>query len=259
MQTSPDPQSRAVRSIEDAIAHLADALVEIDRIPAHDRSTIGSVAHAMNNYLTVTEATLDLLSHALEGHQDPEVATWLTGLRHLGSMMQHAIGRLLYASSADDFPLKPEYVDLAKLMERACVYYRPIAEGKRLRLRASKVGEVPMAWADRVAVAVIADNLLSNAVKFSNPGGEITVQTQPGPGGVMCSVRDQGLGLSQLEQSRLFQRGVTMGPAATASEPSSGFGLALSRELVDRMGGRLWCDSEKGLGATFTFRLPYHP
>jgi signal transduction histidine kinase len=212
----------------------------------------------MNNYLSVSEATLGLIEHALGDHPDKEVARWLDGLRHLGHLMQHTVGRLLRASTPAEFPLKPESVDLPLLMQRACNYYQPSAGQKQLQIVCRAVGDVPPVWADRVAVAVVADNLLSNAVKYSNPGGEIVVQVSPGPGGAVCSVRDHGRGLTAIEQSRLFQRGVNVGPAPTGGEPSTGFGLAIARELIDRLGGRLWCESEPGRGACFSFRLPYH-
>jgi signal transduction histidine kinase len=260
--SQPDPRSQVAQSIEQAIAYLADALVELDSIPAHDSSTIGFVAHAMNNYLSVTDATLALLRHALRDYPDAEVARWLEGLRHLGSMMHHTIGRLVRATSTEDFPLKPDYMNLPRLMERACDHYRVKAAQQQLEIRCRTVADIPPTWGDAVAVAVVADNLLSNAVKFSHPGGEILVQILPGPGGVVASVRDNGPGLSFLEQTRLFQPHLT--PASpitpgTPNAPSQGYGIRIAKGLIDRMGGRLWVESEEGRGACFFFRLPYHP
>jgi signal transduction histidine kinase len=255
---SPSPEhSNVALSIEHAIAYLAEALDELDRLPSRDPSTVGFFAHVMNNYLTLTDGTVGLLEKALRDHSNREVATWLAGLRHLGTLMHHALGRLLHASPTEDFPLKPEEVNLPLLMERVCEYYRPSAGRKQLEIACRSIGEVPTVWVDRVAVAVVADNLMSNAVKFSNPAGQIVVQILPGPGGVVCSVQDNGRGLTPLEQVRLFQPASRPGPPPTAGEPSSGFGLAIAKELVDRMGGRLWSESESGRGACFSFRVPY--
>ena len=253
--SAPDPRTQAVDSIETAIANLAEALDHIDHIPSTDRSRIGFVAHAMNNYLSVAEATLGLLGNALREHPDPEVARWIDGLRQIGGLMHHTIGELIRTAEPAEFPLKFDYVDLPLLMERASDYHRRRADQNRVTIVVRTVGEVPPAWADRVAVAVVAANLLSNAVKHSNPGDEVLVQILPGPGGVVVSVRDHGPGLSAHEQARLFQR--PTGPAATA-KGQNGFGLALAREFIERMDGRLWVESEPGRGACFFFRLPYH-
>lgn len=252
-------RENSVRSIEVAIVHLSEALTELDRMPVGDQSAVGFVAHALNNYLSVADATLDLLTGVLHDYPDPEVASWLGGLRHLGMQMQHTVSRLVHASTVADFPLRAEWLDLARLMKRACEYYRRAAEAKHLEIVCRETGEIPPAWADRVAVAVVVDNLLSNAVKFSHPDGQIVVEIQPGPGGVVCSVRDAGPGLTAAEQWQLLQRGLLDGPAPTGGEPSHGYGLSIVKELLGRMGGRVWVDSAPGQGACFSFSVPYRP
>ena len=254
--SAPDPRTQAVDSIETAIANLAEALDHIDHIPALDRSSVGFVAHALNNYLSVAEATLGLLGNALRDHPNPEIARWIEGLRQIGGLMHHTVSQLIRTSEAAEFPLKFDYVDLPLLMQRACDYHRRRADQTRVTIVCRAVAEIPSAWADRVAVAVVADNLLSNAVKHSNPGDEVLVQILPGPGGVVVSVRDHGPGLSAAEQARLFQRSPRSGVRANGQSP--GFGLAIAREFVERMEGRLWVESEPGRGACFFFRLPYH-
>jgi signal transduction histidine kinase len=254
-----DPQvnkARVVEAIEDAIADLDNAILELDRLPALDVSAIGLVAYALNSYVTVADATLALLMQALDEHPNPDVATWLVGLRHAGVLMQHTVGRLLTATRPDDFPLKPEYVDVTTLIERACDYYRRAVAAKPLEIVCRSVGEVPPAWADRVALAAVVDRLLSNAVEVSASGATIVVQVLAGPGGVVCTVCDAGPTLTHLEQSQLFD------PDAIAnleSEPTRGarFGLIVAKDLVDRMNGRLWSDAEPGQGMCLSFRLPY--
>ena len=254
--TTADPRLLVAESIGNAIVELSDALAELDRMPVNDTSTIAFVAHAMNTYLSVSEATLDLIHQAVADRPGGELATWLDGLRHLGHMMHHTVGRLLHVSTPEKFPLKYEYVNLSVLMERACHYHRQKARERQLEIVFRALGDVPSAWADRVAVAVVADNLLSHAIRVSEPGGEIVVQVMPGPGGVVCSVRDHGPELTQLEQAAIFHRGA--GSPSKAGEQPVGFALPIAKELIDRMGGRLWAESERGKGTCLFFRLPYH-
>lgn len=256
--TIREARENTVRSVENAIAHLADALTELDRMPVGDQTT-GFVAHALNNYLSVADATLYLLSEVLHDHPDREVAVWLSGLRHLGRQMQHTVTRLVHPATAADFPLRAEWIDLPQLMTRACDYYRRAADAKQLEIICRPMGAIPPAWADRVGVAVVVDNLLSNAVKFSRPAGIILAQIQSGPGGVVCSVRDAGPGLTPAQQTQLLQKGLHDGPAPTGGEPSNGYGLLIVKELVGRMGGRVWVESEPGRGACFSFSVPYRP
>lgn len=256
---SPNSHSTLMVSIERAVAHLADALMELDRIPAGDKATIGFAAHAMNNYLSVSEATLELLGNALRDHPNPDVKRWLDGLNQVSKRMHHSLSRLVNASAPQDFPVKLEALDAIPLMRRACDYYRRSAEEKRLAIAFRGAAETPPIWADTVAVAVIADNLLSNAIKYSHPGGTITVDVQSAPGGVVCSVCNQGTPMTPSEMAQVFRSGLSRGrPSPTAGEPSHGYGLTIAKELVDRMGGRIWVDSDHEKGTCFFFSLPYH-
>ena len=110
-----------------------------------------------------------------------------------------------------------------------------------------------MVWGDRVAIAVVADNLLANAVKVSPPHSTIAVQLMAEPGYAVCTVRDAGRGLSTDEQQQLFHKDM---PARAENPDGVGFGLAIAHEFVRRMDGELWCESEPGNGARFSFKLP---
>ena len=254
--TTTESLTHVVHSIEEAKTNLNRALAELDQLPAFDASTVGFVAHAMNNYLTITDATVSLLSHELRSYQNRDVGIWLDGLRHTAALMHHTIGRLLRASTPSQFPLKPDHVSVQVLMQRACEYYTRMAERKQLKITSTAIGDVPPAWADRVAVAVVADNLLSNAVKFSKMGDSIEVQVMADPDGVVCSVRDHGPGMSEFEQKRFLQRMAVLGSAVDNHEPA-GYGLRICKEFIDRMGGKFWIESEPGRGTCISFRLPY--
>jgi signal transduction histidine kinase len=110
-------------------------------------------------------------------------------------------------------------------------------------------------WADRVALAVVAENLLSNAVQFSRRHGTVDLQIMSEPGYVVCSVRDSGPGLTPDQLQRVFDRPLPAN-APPHAEAQVGFGLAMAREFVRRMEGKLWGESEVGHGACFSFRLP---
>jgi signal transduction histidine kinase len=114
-------------------------------------------------------------------------------------------------------------------------------------------------WADRIAVAAVLDNLISNAIKYSPSGTTIDVHVRSEGETVVCAVRDSGPGLSPEDQARLFQRGVRLTPKPTAGEPSTGYGLAVAKELVEGLHGQIWCESTLGQGSVFSFRLPAKP
>jgi len=251
-----DARARVTTSIEDAKSDLDRALAELQQLQTFDPARVGFVAHALNNYLTVTLITMEMLSRALADHQNPEVRTWVDGVQHATHVMKYTVGKLLQVSAPGDFPLKLEGVNVVVLMDRACQYFEGIARHKGIDVSYRVVGDVPLVLADRIGLAVVAENLISNAVKFSSAGTTVHVEVASEPGHVVCSVCDQGPGLSADDQARLYQKGVTLSAVPTAGEPSTGFGLALAKAFVERMDGTLWCESEPGHGARFSFRIP---
>ena len=80
-----------------------------------------------------------------------------------------------------------------------------------------------------------------------------------GPNEVVCHVQDEGPGLSAEDQAQLFRRGVRLTPRPTGGEASSGFGLAIAKDLIEQLGGRIWCESTLAHGARFSFSLPTGP
>ena len=251
-----DVKAQVAAAIVQARENLERALSELESLPSFDPSAVAFAAHALNNYLTVTGGTIELLLAALTAHPDPQIHTWLEGLYHVTTLMTHTVNRLMSATVPQEAALRFEPVALPVLVQRLCNYYQRVADRKQLHILYSSSGEVPQAWTDRVAVAAVLDNLLSNAVKYSPPGRRIWVQVQGDRTSASCSVQDAGPGLSQEEQARLFQRGVRLSPLPTGGEPSTGYGLAVAKELIEQLGGTIWCVSTPGQGACFSFRLP---
>jgi signal transduction histidine kinase len=99
-------------------------------------------------------------------------------------------------------------------------------------------------------------NLVENAVKYSPEGGRVEVRVEAVVTGVRFTVADQGLGIPAAEQARIFDKFHRLDPGMTRGVGGTGLGLYISRELVTRMGGRIWVTSTVGRGSSFCFELP---
>jgi signal transduction histidine kinase len=244
-------------AISRAKADLEQALGTLEKIPSFDAASVAFAAHALNNFLSVTAAVTDLLRLSLTDYPDPEVQDWLENLKRTTRMMTHVVAKLMNDATMRNKPeLTFENFDLSRLVRRACMYYQHLADRKHITIKTELNSDQSAAWGDRVAVAAVLDNLFSNAVKYSNHGGEIRVRIDRDPGTIKCSVQDSGPGLSAQDQARLFQKGVTLSSVPTDNETATGYGLAVAKELIDLLGGSIWCESQLGQGACFSFRLP---
>jgi PAS domain S-box-containing protein len=114
----------------------------------------------------------------------------------------------------------------------------------------------PPVAADRDRVRQVLVNLVENAIKYSPDGGPIQVGVQPAEGAICFYVRDEGLGIPADEQARIFEKFYRLDPEMTRGIGGTGLGLYICSELLERMDGRIWVESQEGVGSTFSFELP---
>jgi PAS domain S-box-containing protein len=114
-------------------------------------------------------------------------------------------------------------------------------------------------YADSDKLRQVLANLVSNAVKYSFGRGRVDVQLEQRATQVRIMVRDQGVGIPQAEQQRIFEKFYRLYPNMTRGVGGTGLGLYICRELVRRMGGSIWVESSEGVGSTFFLELPLAP
>jgi PAS domain S-box-containing protein len=112
-------------------------------------------------------------------------------------------------------------------------------------------------FADINMLLSVIRNLASNAVKFTPKGGKIIISAKvTGDHHVELSIRDSGIGMSSSMVENLFRLDVQTSRKGTEGEPSTGLGLILCKDFIEKHGGKIWVESEEGKGSTFRFTLP---
>jgi PAS domain S-box-containing protein len=182
---------------------------------------------------------------------------WGGLIRSSGQHMLDLIDEILDLSSAELGQLRVASVrmDLAEVVRACLVQLSQVAEPAQIRLVDSLPAHVLAVTADARRVRQVVQNLLSNAIKYGRPGGRVTVSAHIGNCEVALRVQDDGIGMDTTQLQRLFTPFDRLGAEATAVQ-GSGLGLALSRRLVELMGGRIEAQSRPGEGSLFTVTLP---
>jgi signal transduction histidine kinase len=146
-------------------------------------------------------------------------------------------------------------IDAGTLIEQVVASFRdaPQASGRELVL--ARNGPLPL-LADAEALELAVWNLLDNAVKYSPPGTEVRIELSTVDGRARIAVRDQGLGISLEEQTRLFRKFERGERARSLGIKGTGIGLAMVDHIVRAHGGRVEVQSAAGTGSTFTILLP---
>jgi signal transduction histidine kinase len=109
--------------------------------------------------------------------------------------------------------------------------------------------------ADKEKIRAVIQNLLENAVKYSMQNGSVTVQVYDRDGFVYVSVKDSGIGIPKDQQAYIFNKFYRARNAARVEANGSGLGLFIAKNIIERHGGTITCDSDEGKGTTFTFSI----
>ncbi|HET7685232.1 MAG TPA: ATP-binding protein [Candidatus Limnocylindria bacterium] len=181
-------------------------------------------------------------------------------IRRAGRHLLELINEVLDISRIDQgsLTISVETVAVRECVDEVTSFIAPLAAERDITVEVAATDCGSWVMADRQRLRQVLLNLLSNAVKYNVHGGRITVSCERIDDRVRLSVADTGPGIPLLSQPRLFQPFDRLGAEATEVE-GSGIGLALSRALVDAMGGAIGVDSQPGLGSTFWVEFPSTP
>jgi PAS domain S-box-containing protein len=213
-----------------------------------------SVSHDLKAPLRGIDGYSQLLEEAYRERLDEEGRTFLGNIRHGVAQMHELIEDLLAYSRMERRSLDQTSFDLLTLVRAVAEEFSPeVAErGAMLRI------EVPVltVHVDRDGLAIVLRNLLGNALKFSSnampPVIEIGARSETEK--AILWVRDNGIGFDMKFHDRIFE--IFSRLQRAEDYPGSGVGLALVRKAMQRMGGRVWAESEPDKGATFYLELP---
>jgi PAS domain S-box-containing protein len=167
------------------------------------------------------------------------------------------VNDILLANQLDvgSLELRNEVFDPVDLVERVVEAARAHAPSS-ITIEVESLGPTRAVASDRDRVRQVLVNLVENAIKYSPEGGRIEVGVAPSERMVRFYVRDEGLGIPEDERDRIFEKFYRLDPNMTAGIGGTGLGLYICNELVRRLGGRIWVESNEERGSTFSFVVP---
>lgn len=241
--------ARLYRSAEEAVA-LRDQFLAI-------------ASHELRTPLSVVRGHWELVSRRLGAVSIDDLGRREqidTSMRRLGAgieQLQRLVDDLLDVNRTGGrtMELHLSQMDLATLA-RDVVEGLP-DEAARRRVRVDVPAQPVVGYWDRARVAQVVSNLVTNAVKYSPPEGEIVLAVSEIGPIARIAVQDSGIGIAEDQLDAIFEPFVRAPNATSQHYPGLGLGLAVSREIVIRLGGRMWAESAgEGHGATFVAELP---
>jgi PAS domain S-box-containing protein len=220
------------------------------------------VNHELRRPITNQVLALDFLKDELAGKLTTEQQEILNSALTAATGMTRMVEDLLEVTRAETgkLSIKPEATDLAALSGDLVTGLLPSAKEKGLQLVLTAGDGLPRVMADPARVRQIMGNLIDNAFKFTPEGGKVELalrRSAAQPSMAQVSVSDTGQGMAKADLERIFDRLYQTSNISRKGMKGLGLGLHICKMLVEGQGGRIWVESEKGKGSTFSFTLPF--
>ncbi|MBA0053113.1 two-component sensor histidine kinase [Streptomyces sp. AJS327] len=238
---------------------LVEDMTEARRIEAVRRDFVANVSHELKTPV----GALSLLSEAvMDASDDPEAVERFAGrMQSESTRLTSLVQELIDLSRVqNDDPLEDaESVAVDDLVDEAIDRCRQTADNKHITLVAGGTGGLYV-WGNRGQLAAALGNLVENAVNYSPARTRVGIagRRTAAPGGdlIEIAVTDQGIGISERDRDRIFERFYRVDPARSRATGGTGLGLAIVKHVAASHGGEVTVWSAEGQGSTFTLRLP---
>ena len=242
------------RGLVSGSIHVARDITQRKKAEQLKDEFAGMVSHELKTPLTVIIGALAVA--ATDGISPEESSALIRDAASSADTLAGIVDNLLELSrfQSDRLDLNSEPVDIArlalgvtqKLQHKTSIHHISI----------DIPGDIPSVIIDRIRIERILNNLVENAIKYSPDGGEIRVSGARQDSQLVIGVSDQGIGISEADQLKLFQRFERLHMPDKQAIPGLGLGLRVCRILVEAHSGKIWVESAPGRGSTFFFTIP---
>jgi signal transduction histidine kinase/YesN/AraC family two-component response regulator len=231
----------------------AKKLKELDQAKS---TFFANISHEFRTPLTLILNSLSDRMATVKGFDDKNEQQQLQVMHRNAKRLLNLVNQLLDLSKLEgrQMKLSPANVNLTELLTVTHVSFSSLSSSRDIDFSLSIPGETITCRLDADKIEKILFNLLSNAFKFTPVGGSIQFETEIIDSTIQFTIRDSGRGIPETELAQVFNR-FYQGKQYYTDEQGTGIGLALTKELVELHGGKIWAENQTG-GACFILQLP---
>jgi signal transduction histidine kinase len=237
--------------------HIQVLNEELIKVNTNKDRFISILAHDLKSPFNSLLGFSELLSENYNDLEAHEIENYIKLISSSANVAYNLLEELLLWArvQTDHFPYNPVEINLIEFCKNQIEDHNLIADKKNISVLINPSSNV-FVFADEMMLKAIFRNLLVNAIKYSHEGGIIRITTSKKNNWVTITVRDNGIGMSPEELSKLFDVSYFQSKLGTANEKGTGLGLLLCKDMVTKHGGKIWAESTLDVGSQFSFTLP---
>jgi len=270
LETLAEEFNRMAGSLQEAYARLEEKVAartrelglaneKLHEANRHKSAFLASMSHELRTPLNAIIGFSEVLLDRSLIVSDSERQQFLTDIFNSGKHLLNLINEVLDLSKieAGRMELQIEAASLPDVIEAVHSTMRPLAAKKAISLESERLFEPGLIPMDTARITQVLLNLVGNAVKFTPEGGRVWTRIVEADGAARIEVGDTGPGIEPEMHEKIFNEFQQLPTLSTTFKPEgTGLGLALAKKFVEMHGGRLWLESDIGLGSRFFFTLP---
>ena len=223
----------------------------------HKNNFIKIANHELKTPVTTIKGYVQLLKKMRGGSDDKFLVNSLNTIENQINKLNHLMGELLDISRIESgkLPLHKCDFSLLKLVTETIEDIKAADQSHHINFELSDAKDIEV-FADKDRITQVLNNLLTNAIKYSPNEKEVNVKLYVDGNCAVVSVEDFGIGMDELELTKIFDRFYRVSGEDEVTFPGFGIGLFIVKDIVERHEGKIWVESEKQKGSKFYFSLP---
>jgi two-component system sensor histidine kinase BarA len=251
-----------VAALEAQLLDLQRELAELRSRDALKTQFLSNISHDLRTPLTAIVTHGEILRDGILGDLSDKQRESITGIIGGGRQLLEMVSEILtYArGSADRIRLAPSEFLVSDVLGEVMAINEALITKHLITFNTELEGDVDVVYADREKIIHVLNNLIGNAIDFTAAGGRVWVrvwkQWEQGREMHVVEVGDTGIGIAKEHFELIFQEFSQVDSSASRKHHGTGLGLTIARRLVELHGGRLWVESDVGVGSRFCFTLP---
>jgi signal transduction histidine kinase len=251
--------AQSVVAIQNArlFSELHEKSLQVEIESRHKSQFLANMSHELrtplNAILGYTELVLDRIYGDIPDRMRGVMERVQVNGHHLLGLINDVLD--LAKIEAGQLALEMAEYSMKDVVEGVLDGVEPLAGEKQITLRGDISPDLPLGWGDERRLAQVLLNLVGNAIKFTDTG-EVSVRVSHEDQSLLVAVHDTGSGISEIDQSKIFNEFQQADSSLVRRKGGTGLGLSIAKRIIEMHGGCIWVESTLGEGSTFSFTLP---
>ncbi len=240
------------------VEELTETKEKLEKLNIEKDKFFSIIAHDLRSPFNTLLGLTEIMVEDLPSLTMDEIQEFSVNMRNSATKLFRLLENLLQWARMQQglIPFNPELIQLLPIVNECIGIMQEPVKNKEIEITYDIPDNLKV-FADGNILQTVIRNLVSNAVKFTPKGGKISLLAKAkNDAGVEISIKDTGIGMSRTMVDNLFRLDVKTNRVGTEGEPSTGLGLLICKEFIEKHGGNIWVESVEGKGTTFYFTVP---